>query len=343
MKSNKNILVCHLLLGAANEVAGIQRYIASLADSHSLVVINKAPEYEKYLRQNKVNYYVYNNFNEFKKIIIKKNIQIVHAHLGKAAVIGWQLKRAWPPIKLVYTQHFIDPAYTKSKIYLIKKIIYKKIFNSFDKVIAISGVVKSAILRRGEVAPKKIQLVYNGIAFPEMKMTKRSPQKKIITVCRLEKEKRPFLILDLAAMLPEYHFLVVGAGALLNKLKVKAPANVKFIGYQKNIFDFLQKNSLFFLPAQAEPFGLVLVEALFAGLPVIAFNSGAVPEIISKKEGFLLSNEKELIKAKVFIENLYQNKKKYINYSLAARKKAEFFSLNKMKEEIALIYEEVLK
>lgn len=343
MKLAKNIKVCHLLLGAANEVAGIQRYIASLLNKNSLVIINNAPKYEKYLKEKKLNYLTYTNRVGLKKIINNTNIKIIHAHLGQAAFAAWQLKRKFPELKLIYTQHFIKPAYTNSKIYLFKRIIYRNIFNSFDKIIAISMAVKQASLERRECPIEKMVLVYNGISLPKLINKNKLAQKKIITICRLEREKRPELVFKLAELLPEYQFLLVGTGALFGKMSRRLPGNVKMVGYQKKVFPLLQKNSFFFLPSPAEPFGLVFLEALICGLPVLAFNGGAAAEIVSKREGLLLKDEKELVKAKLFIEKLTKNQELYEQYSKKAREKAKRFSLEKMSKEINQLYQDVLQ
>ncbi len=97
-------------------------------------------------------------------------------------------------------------------------------------------------------------------------------------------------------------------------LKMAAPANeyynqaikpkidgrlIEYIGelHGKQKADFLSKARALIYPASyAEPFGLVLIEALASGLPVIALNKGAVPEIVKHGiTGWLGETEKDLM------------------------------------------------
>ncbi len=59
---------------------------------------------------------------------------------------------------------------------------------------------------------------------------------------------------------------------------------VRFLGSRSDIADFLASLDLFLFPTRAEPFGIVVIEAMAAGLPVIASKVGGVPEILSSPE-----------------------------------------------------------
>jgi glycosyltransferase involved in cell wall biosynthesis len=64
---------------------------------------------------------------------------------------------------------------------------------------------------------------------------------------------------------------------------------VHFCGYQKDVRPFLREFDLFVHPSYAEPFGLAIVEAMAMRKPVIACNTGGVPEIITHgRDGWLV-------------------------------------------------------
>ena len=86
-----------------------------------------------------------------------------------------------------------------------------------------------------------------------------------------------------------------------------------------------------------EPFGLIAVEAMSCGTPVIAFDDGALKEIVnSKKVGTICKDYDGLIAAIKNISNA--------NYDAdACRTRAEYFSREKMAERYVKAYEEVIK
>jgi glycosyltransferase involved in cell wall biosynthesis len=67
---------------------------------------------------------------------------------------------------------------------------------------------------------------------------------------------------------------------------------VRFLGSRRDIPDILASLDLFLLPTHAEAFGVAVIEAMAAGLPVIASRIGGIPEIVSSPElGFLVDSE----------------------------------------------------
>ena len=77
---------------------------------------------------------------------------------------------------------------------------------------------------------------------------------------------------------------------------------------RKNLSAFLGGAKALLFPINwEEPFGLVMIEAMACGTPVIAFNRGSVSEVVKHgKTGFVVENEKELIEA---IKNIDQIKR----------------------------------
>jgi len=89
----------------------------------------------------------------------------------------------------------------------------------------------------------------------------------------------------LSASHPSWSFTVVGDGPLrvpLQKVFSECVANVRFVGYQPNIEEYLAQAKLFVFPSRREGWGLVLVEAMANGCVPVAFDSfAAVRDIIT--------------------------------------------------------------
>jgi glycosyltransferase involved in cell wall biosynthesis len=60
--------------------------------------------------------------------------------------------------------------------------------------------------------------------------------------------------------------------------------NLIYLGSRADIPDVLASFDVFFLPTRAEPFGMVVIEAMASGLPVVASRVGGIPEIITSPD-----------------------------------------------------------
>ena len=115
--------------------------------------------------------------------------------------------------------------------------------------------------------------------------------------------------------------------------------NIKFLGkisFKKKI-EYLKNASALLFPIKwEEPFGLVPIEAMACGTPVIAFNRGSVPEIIKDgKTGFIVKNIWEMVRA---IEKIPQISRKECRKWVEKK-----FTVQKMAEGYEKIYRSIIK
>ena len=99
---------------------------------------------------------------------------------------------------------------------------------------------------------------------------------------------------------------------------------------------FLGSSKALLMPIQwEEPFGLVMIEAMACGTPVIAFNRGAAPEIVlNGKTGFIVNDEKEMIEAIKKIDLIDRRE---------CRKHVEkYFTVEKMADGYEKVYQEMI-
>lgn len=104
------------------------------------------------------------------------------------------------------------------------------------------------------------------------------------TVAHLAAKKGYSELLAAAARLPEAHFVVVGEGGMRRRLARAANTSLRgrlhLLGFRDDIPALMRRFDVFCLPSRREPFGLVLLEAMAARRPVVAFDVGGVPEVV---------------------------------------------------------------
>lgn len=164
------------------------------------------------------------------------------------------------------------------------------IYNRADMLIAVSDETKRSLLAMGVRAP--IQVMYNSIDTAPYRAQRGSPDELrsqlgiaadafvVIGAGQVQPRKRVDDFLAAAKALPDVHFVWVGgmpfgkaaAGSRqLESMMRRAPANVSFPGVVAldDMPAYYQAADMFWLPSEQETFGLVVVEAAAAGLPIM--------------------------------------------------------------------------
>ncbi len=270
-------------------------------------------------------------------MIDKQQVQVLHIHWAKdltVAVLAKLLSKQKP--KLVMTRHMKFPA---MKDGVLHRFLYKHI----DRIIAITQTMADDLQRFiSEDIQPDISVNYLGVERVDKQgeMLVRQVREQyntggnsflIALVGRIDYDKgHEFLLAALKIAkdkgLP-FKALIVGhpmQESYLNSLKQKvAEAGLEqhmiFTGFVDNPSALMQACDVLILPTIEETFGLVLIEAMSVGVPVIGSNRGGVPEIISHQETGLLfesTNAHSLFNA---LNTLYQSPetaKTYANKAL---------------------------
>lgn len=147
--------------------------------------------------------------------------------------------------------------------------------------IAISLSIRNQLLKGGYPAGKIVH-VPHGVALPDEGVD-AAANKYVAYVGGLNSEKGVETILGAAPCLGDVPFKLAGTGANQKRMMETAPANIEFLGWQdRESLHRLYRNARFSVIPSVwwEPFGLVAVEAMSYGLPVIAARSGALEELV---------------------------------------------------------------
>lgn len=120
------------------------------------------------------------------------------------------------------------------------------------------------------------------------------PDKYFLVVSRLVPYKRLGILVQAFRELPHHHLVVIGVGSELWSLRRLAKSNVHFLGFVKDVeLSSYYQHASAYLQANEEDFGISMVEAQAAGIPVIAYGAGGAVDIItSSSTGLLLPDNK---------------------------------------------------
>ena len=134
----------------------------------------------------------------------------------------------------------------------------------------------------------KVAIIPHGVP-KQFSAAKRAP--RIVTISRLSPEKGVDLLIDaIAPMADKPRVIVIGAGddkEHLTVLAKKNNVNARFIGHKDNPFEAIAQDDIFVLPSRDENFPFSVLEALSAGLTIVASNVGGVPEILGNTDNYL--------------------------------------------------------
>jgi glycosyltransferase involved in cell wall biosynthesis len=145
-------------------------------------------------------------------------------------------------------------------------------------------------LRAERVRTHAIRLVPNGIDVDAYRpRSGAAPLRRIVTVANLRPEKAHEVLIDAFASLPtttlNLELAIVGHGPRAEALERQVAerglaSRVRFLGHRDDVPAILAESDLFVLPSRSEAFPNSVMEAMAAGLPVVATRVGGVPELV---------------------------------------------------------------
>ena len=170
------------------------------------------------------------------------------------------------------------------------------LFLSPNAFVALSSKAKSW----AEKAKPRVRTIYipNGVDLTFFSNNKKIKKKKsVLCVGALVREKRVDLVIKAVSKVPDINLIVVGEGSLKNELvslaKNLLPERHKFISVSHDRMPEIYHSADLFtlVPQKSEAFGIVYVEALASGLPVVAIDDQTRREIIGDAGLFVKNPE----------------------------------------------------
>ncbi|MFA6466922.1 MAG: glycosyltransferase family 4 protein [Patescibacteria group bacterium] len=162
----------------------------------------------------------------------------------------------------------------------------------------------------------------------------------ILFVHRLAKRKGAHYIAQLAKDNPEYKFLIAGDGPYKEDLEkeIKDLNNVIILGKvpNKDIPSLMKISKLFFMPSEEEGFPRVLLEAMAAGLPYVAYDIGGVREISSpEQQKYIVSGVSNMDRA---IKSILSSEEEYNKLKQANLEQVKQFDIKIVKDKFSRLF-----
>lgn len=266
----------------------------------------------------------------------------------------------FPRKKLVGTLHLSMPILSHYPLKpQIMRVLLSLLYKNISIMICVSEENKNFFCKYYWFDKNKCVVIYNGIDAEKYQITidKNSKRKELglsqddvvfITIARLcEQKGHIYLIEAIRKIIPEFpeaKFLFVGDGELRDFIQSKIKAynlqnNVLIIGFRNDIPELLQISDCMVLSSIWEGFPYVVIEAMAAGVPVIAPAVNGVPEAVENgSTGFLIPpRDSEILQEKISIVLKDKNTSK--NFSSNARSKVRQFTYEKMIRETEEIFD----
>ncbi|MDQ0321103.1 glycosyltransferase involved in cell wall biosynthesis [Pararhizobium capsulatum DSM 1112] len=252
------------------------------------------------------------SFGKLRKALRDGAFDIVHTHMSKAAMLGGLASATSGIPVTINTAHNLgflalsNPA-ARGLFWIYDRLLFAL---TTDAVITVSGRVRDGIIRSGIAPGDKVVSIHNGIEagrFPTDRDRASAIRHTfgiedshplIVTVARLVWFKGLHDLIDAAALVlekePNARFLIVGSGPQLDELRAKTVAlgiadRVIFAGERRDVPDILSAADIFALTSVSEGLPISILEAMAAGLPVVATDVGGISELVAEGEtGFLV-------------------------------------------------------
>lgn len=232
-----------------------------------------------------------------------EGLDIIHAHYAiPHSICGYLAKQMVPDLKLVTTLHGTDITLVGNDQTFFP--ITKFAIEASDGVTAVSQSLKGDTQKLFNT-DKEIEVIYN---FVDTEAYKReedgdlrkslnigSNKKVVIHISNFRPVKRIEDVIHIfkgIAKEQDSVLLMIGDGVERSKaenLAMEYKLDVRFLGQQVNVVPFLSISDLLLLPSEKESFGLVALEAMACGVPVVSSQVGGLPEVnINGETGFLV-------------------------------------------------------
>ena len=235
---------------------------------------------------------------ELAELCIRWKIDVIHCHYLRENYIAMLAKSWYPRVKVVYTNHFILAND------FVTRLSNRMMDRKQDRIIAVCNRGRDQLIQNGW-SPEKIQVIYNAVDPESWRQPEESTLRQelgvgedtFVMLCasRFAHDKGHRYLIDSLALLKKrtdkpFCMALAGDGDLLENAKRQVEQLglsdcVKFLGFRKDIKNLYLGSDLYVNSSQHEALSFLIIEAMAAGLPVIATDMGGNRDIVNEDAG----------------------------------------------------------
>lgn len=360
--------------GTESHLLGLLENMRGLGIDAQLALLTRRdrplPEYRSRLRERNIPCHTFTQFGHVNpqvfwwlyRLMRCQRPQIVHTHLIDADVYGMLAARAaGVPVKII-SRHAMNAFRRREPI----RSMNRQLWRIVDGGIAISQAVAEFLEQVERAAPSKIRVIHYGLdreSIPcetraalrhklcsQLKIERKRPI--VAVACRLIAGKGVTYALQAFAgaleQFPQAYLVIAGDGVLRAQLEDEAgkliPADsCRFLGWCDDVPALLAACDLFMLPSLSEGLGLVYLEAMSQGLPVVATNVSAINEVVADGETGLLVPPRDVPALRHALLTLLRDPQLARQMGVNGRRRLErHFQVRRMVDQTVSLYEELL-
>jgi glycosyltransferase involved in cell wall biosynthesis len=296
--------------------------------------------------------------NRLVRLVHDERYNLIHAHTPRTALVGrLAARRAGVP----FVYHVHSPAgrdSTRRALNWINATVEWAAVREADRLIAVSPSVRDYMISRG-IPEERVTYVPNGVPIANHIVERRPPMKAwtLGTVALFRPRKGTEVLLQALATMrsrgvnvrlravggfetPAYEAAVLGLADRLGLAQA-----IDWIGFTRSINRELAKIDLFVLPSLfGEGLPMVVLEAMAAGLPVVASRVEGVPNAVAHRQTGLLVEPASVSQLACAVEQIIAGEIDYAELSQGAKlRHAQHFSDSAMAAGVAAVYRGVLQ
>ncbi|MPQ33288.1 glycosyltransferase [Clostridium estertheticum] len=341
-------LVLHIL--ASNKYSGAENVATTIisnmnrTDDYKGVYVSPRGSIEKTLKNMNVKYEGIEKLTcrEIRRVVKKLNPDIIHAHDFRTSIICWLSGIKLPIISHIHNNPpWIKKINPLSFMYWISSYRYSKI------ILVSDAIIKEYIFAKS--IKNKIYIIGNPNNLDRIKVlsNKKDIEERydVIFIGRLTKQKNPLRFIDIISEsskeFPLIKVAMIGDGELKEECEDhikerKLTKNIKLFGFLDNPYAILKHSKVMIMTSDWEGYGLVAIEAMSLGIPVLATPVGGLVDIVDNEWGRICNSNSEFVEE---LKNLILDEWYLKSKSQASLKKVvDFDNLNRYMSNLESIY-----